>query len=68
MARVVGGFSHAGAIVFLVRNRKHIRVHVGEEERMRVNDGGTIKKTVASSPVALTLMDVLIGSQKEGKD
>jgi hypothetical protein len=58
---------HAGTIV-VVRNRKDIRVYVGEEERMRVNDGGIVLETVASTAVALTLMDVLIGRQKEGKD
>ena len=35
---------------------------------MRVNDGGIVVETVASTAVALTLMDVLIGRQKEGKD
>ena len=62
-------FSHAGAIIFfVVRNRKHIRVHVGEKERMRVNDGGIVVETITSTAVALTLMDVLIRRQKEGKD
>jgi hypothetical protein len=35
---------------------------------VRVNDGGIVVETVASTAVALTLMDVLIGRQKEGKD
>jgi len=59
---------HAGATIFVVRNRKDIRMHVGKEERVRVNDGGIVVETVASTAVALTLMDVLIGRQKEGKD
>jgi hypothetical protein len=59
------GFSHAGATIFVVRNRKDIRMHVGKEERVRVNDGGIVVETVASTAVALTLMDVLIGRQKE---
>jgi hypothetical protein len=57
---------HAGAIVFLVQNRKYIRMHVGQKERMRVNDGGIIEETFTSAAVALTFVDVLIGRQKEG--
>jgi len=59
------GFSHAGTTIFVVRNRKDIRMHVGKEERVRVNDGGIVVETVASTAVALTLMDVLIGRQEE---
>jgi hypothetical protein len=51
-----------------VRNRKYIRMHMGEEKRMRVNDGGIVEETVASATVALALMDVLIGRQKEGEE
>jgi hypothetical protein len=59
---------HAGAIVFLVQNRKYIRMHVGQKERMRVNYGGIVEETFASAGVALTFMDVLIGRQKEGDE
>jgi hypothetical protein len=62
------GFSHAGAIIFLVRNRKYIRMHVGEKERMRVNYRGIVEETFASAAVALTFVDVLIGRQKEGDE
>jgi hypothetical protein len=39
-----------------------------EEKGVRVNDGGAVKKALASSPIALALMDVLIGRQEEGKE
>ena len=61
-------FPHTGAIIALMGDEKDIRMHVREEKRVRVNDSGTVKKSFASLPLALALMDVLIGRQKKGDE
>ena len=61
-------FPHTGAIIALMGDRKDIRVHVREEKRVRVNNSRTVKNPFASLPLALALMDVLIGRQKEGDE
>ena len=53
-------FFNTGTIISLVGYGKYIRVHMGEQGRMCVNDGGIVKKAFAATPIALTRMDVLI--------
>jgi hypothetical protein len=54
------GFSHARPIITFVGDQKNIRVDMGEQERMSMDDGRIVKKAIASVTVALPLMDVLI--------